>query len=265
MTGFHRHRQRVEDIVGHRSAVAARAARVPAGRDVECDRQAGLFDGGPELVELGQVVVASVLAGRAPDGLGGEGEAAEAAIGGAVDLGDGAGDVARRDAGQRRGAVVGRPEDLPGPVVPGAAHGVAEDRVGRGPHREALVGEDDLAVDAVEVHVTAALGGVGVAVLVAHEVFAGQLEVADLGRAVSFCHLPAHAVVIDFDARQAVAVGRVDALLPEVDRFVDVAVGRDHEVLGGVVGARGARPTGGARCFGAVRGNLVVDDRSSGS
>ena len=38
---------------------------------------------------------------------------------------------------------------LPGPVVPRSAHGVGEERVGCGPHRKALVREDDLSVNAV--------------------------------------------------------------------------------------------------------------------
>ena len=255
---LHGHRQRVEDVVGHRAAVAPRAARVAPGRDMERDRQPGLLDRRPELVELGQIVVARVLAGRSPDRLGGEGEAAEAALGRAVDLGHRAGNVAGGDAGQRRGAVVGRAERVPGPVVPGAAHRVAEHRVGRGPHREPLVGEDDLAVHPVQIHVAHPLGGVRVAVLVAHQILAGQLQVADFGRAVALGDLPAHAVLVHLDARQAVAVFGVDALLPEVDRLVHVAVGGDHEVFVGVAGPRGARPAGRAGRLGAVRGDFVV-------
>ena len=96
---LHRHGERVEDVVGDCAAVASRAARVASGGDVERDRQAGFFDSGPERVELGQVVVAGVLAGRSPDRLGREGEAAEAALGGALDFGDRAGNVAGGDAG----------------------------------------------------------------------------------------------------------------------------------------------------------------------
>src|SRR3546814_19020215 len=38
---------------------------------------------------------------------------------------------------------------LPGPVVPDPALGVGEDGIRRGPHRQALVGKNDLDVDAV--------------------------------------------------------------------------------------------------------------------
>ena len=101
--------------------------------------------------------------------------------------------------------------------------------------------------------------------LVADEVFAGELEVADLGRAVTLGHLPADAVLVDLDAGQAVAELLVDAALPEVDRLVHVAVGGDHEVLVGVAGSGGAGPALDAGGQGAVFGDVVAHRVGGGS
>jgi hypothetical protein len=240
----------VRDVVDHRAAVPARRARVASGRDVEGDRPLRGLHAGPQPVELGQVVVPRLGVVRAPVRLARQGEAAEALRRGALDLGDRAVQIAGRDGGERRHHGVVRAEGLPGPLVVDAAHGVREHGVGGGPHRQTLVGEDHLRVDAVGVQVAQPLFGFGPR-LRTHQVLALEPGLAQLLRPEALHHAPAHAAGVDLDARQAVAVLRVDALAPQPRGLVRVGVGRDHEVLVRVARARGPRPADTARCRGA--------------
>ena len=243
---LHRRRQRVRDVVDDGAAVAARGARVAAGGDVEGDGQPRVLDGGPQRVEQRQVVVRMVDVVRAPDRLAGQGQRAEAHLGHALHLGDGALEIGGGDGGHRREPVVVGAEGLPRPLVPDAALRLGEDRVGRGPHGEALVGEDHLGVDAVARVIAQPVPRIGAGQL-AQPVLALHVVHAQPVRAMPLGHAPLDAVRVGGHARQAVAVLRVDALGPEVRGLVGVAVGGDDEVLVGIVRPRGAAPAGMAR------------------
>src|SRR5262249_36488490 len=131
-----------------------------------------------------------------------------------------------------------------------------EDRVGRGPHGEALVREDDLRVDAVAVLVEQALLWIG-AGLLAQLILAFEAVEADAIGPVPFGHAPLDAILVRDHTGQAIAVLRIHALRPQVRRLVGVAVGRHHEVLVGIARARGARPPDVARGLDAPEVGLV--------
>jgi hypothetical protein len=97
----------------------------------------------------------------APDRLARQGQQAEAQLRGALHLGDRAFEIAGGDGRGRRHAVAVSAERLVGPVVEDAALGHREDRIGRGPHGQALVGKDHLDVDAVLGHVAKAFARIG--------------------------------------------------------------------------------------------------------
>jgi len=96
-------------------------------------------------------------------------------------------------------------ELLPRPVVPHAALRHGELRIGRRPHGEALVGEDQLDVDAVEVMVGEAADRIG-AGLVARLILALEGRQAQPVGTMAFAHAPLHAVLVGDHARQALAV-----------------------------------------------------------
>ena len=144
-------RQRVRNVVHDRAAVAARGARIAAGRDMEGDRQVGVGDRRPQRIEMRQVVVHVVAVMRAPHRLARQGQALEAEPGQPMHLGDRAFEVCGRERAGRDHAVLVGAELLPCPVVPHPALRHGELRVGRRPHGEALVGEDQLDIDAVEI------------------------------------------------------------------------------------------------------------------
>ena len=80
-------------------------------------------------------------------------------------------------------------------------------------------------------------------------VFAFEAAVEQARSGPSFRDCPLDAVFIDFDPRQAIAKLAIDALDPQIRRLVAVTVRRDHQVLVGVVGPRGAFPSGMAGSF----------------
>ncbi len=122
--------------------------------------EVGVLDDGPEGIEHGQVVVRVLDVVGAPHRLAGQGEHAEAQGRHALDLGDRALEIGGGERRRRRHALDVGAEGLPRPVVPHPALGQREGRIGRGPHGEALVGEDHLGVDAVAVLVAQALARV---------------------------------------------------------------------------------------------------------
>ena len=195
-----------------------------------------------------QVVVHMVHIVPAPDGLAGEREGLVAELCAALDLGERAVEVARRDGGHGHHLLRPGAELLPGPVVPHPALRIGEHRVRRRPHGEALVREDDLGVDAVALIVADAPFGVG-AGLRAHPVLALEAHDPDAVRPVALAIAPLHAVLVGDDAGRALAVFLRQARGPQVRRLVGVAVGRDHVVFLRVAGARGARPAFVARRF----------------
>jgi hypothetical protein len=182
---------------------------------------------------------------RAPHRFARQRKTLEAELCSALHLGDGAVDVASGDAGHRREPVVVRPEHFPRPLVVRAAHRLAELRIRRGPHGEALVREQHFAIDAVGGEVLQAffrcLSG-----LIAQPVFALERDVADADRPEPFGLLEFLAFRIDADSRQTVMQVFWHPLHPEVVRLLHVAVGRDDEEFVRIVGPRGALPAGDA-------------------
>ena len=79
---------------------------------------------------------------------------------------------------------------------------------------------------------------------------------------MTFCHLPADAVLVDFDPRQSVAVLLLDAAFPQIDRLVHVTVGGDHEVFRRVIWTGRADPALDAGRLGPVGGNLIVNGQA---
>ncbi len=208
-----------------------------------------------------QVVVHVVAVMAAPDRLAGQGQALEAQFGQPLHFGDRAFEIAGGDGAGRDHAVLVLAELLPGPVVPHPALRHGELRVGRGPHGEPLVGEDQLDIDAVAVVVGQASQRLG-AGLVARHVLAFQRGEAQAVGAVAFAIAPLHAVLVGDHARQALVVLLVHALEPEIGRLVGVAVGRDHEVLLRRVGPGAARPVGARRLETPAVGFVDDDLRS---
>ena len=148
--GLHSGRKRMHGVVDDGPALAAGGARVAACRDMEGDRQAHLVDAVPQGLHLAQVVVEVVDVWRSEDRLGGQAQALESQRCAPLDLGDRLVQRGRRNAGHRRQPVVVVGEFLPGPLVVGPAHRVAEVGIGRCPHGEALVREEDFGVATVQ-------------------------------------------------------------------------------------------------------------------
>ena len=234
------------DIVDHRPAIAPRGARIAAGRNVEGEGQVGFLDQRPHRVEVRQVVVDVVDVMAAPDRFAGEAEHPVADPGAALDFGHGTVKVAGGDRCDGHHRVPVGAELLPGPIVPHAALGVGEHRVGRRPHGEALVRKDDLDVDPVALVVLQPLGRIG-AGLRTNPILALEAHHPDAVRAVAFAVAPLHALLVGDDARRALAILLGQARRPQVRRLVRVAVGRDHEVFAGILNARRALPALGAR------------------
>ena len=131
-----------------------------------------------------------------------------------------------------------------------------EDRIGGGPHGQALVGEDHLGVDAVAfvVGLPPFDGGAGAVALL---VLTDHGRNADLGGAITFHHVPHITLGICFYVGDAVAVFRLDPLGPQIRRLVGVRVGRDHQIFVRVIHPRGARPALRSRGFKAPIVGLV--------
>src|SRR5215510_1965646 len=129
----------------------------------------------------------------APHWLARQRQRAEAHLGRTLHFLDRALEVCRRNGGHGREAIVVGAELLPRPLVEYAALRLREDRVGRGPHGEALVREDDLRVDAVAVLVEQALLRVGPRLL-AQLILALEAVEADAIRPVPFGHGPLDAI-----------------------------------------------------------------------
>ena len=238
---FHGRSERVHRVVDDGPAVTARRTWITSSRNVEGDRQVGLLDGLPEWIELRKIVVRMPGVVPAPHGLAWKREPAEAQLRDAPNLHDGPLEIAGRHRRHRREPVVVRAEGFPGPVVPDPAHGVREDRVGGRPHREALVREDDLRIDAVARIVAQPLLW-GPAGSISLEVFPFVDHVLKPHRAESFGELEERAVAARVDSRKPIPVLDVDPLRPQARGLVRVAVGRDHQELAGVPRAGAARP-----------------------
>ena len=176
---------------------------------------------------------------RAEDRLARQGQPAKAEFGGALHFRNRAFQVASGEAGHGRHPVVVGAEGLPSPVVPAAAASHGEFGVWGGPHRQALVREDDFGLHAVGFHVPQALfrGGAGG---VAPPVFAlqGSLE-ADACRAIALGDLPTLALLVNLHPRQPMGQLRIDAFGEKVVGLVGVAIRRHHEEF-----VRRARPGG---------------------
>src|SRR5262252_3679565 len=182
----------------------------------------------------------------APHGLARQRQRAEAHLGRTLHFLDGTLEVCRGNGDHGGEAIVVGAELLPHPLVEHAALRLREDRVGRGPHGEPLVREDDLRVDAVAVLVEEALLRIG-ARLLAQLILALEIVEADAIGPVPFGDAPLDAVLVGDDARKTVAILRVHALRPQVGRLVGVAIRGHHEVLVRITRARGAGPADVAR------------------
>ena len=235
---------------------------------MERDGQLDLVDAVPQRLHLAQVVVEVVHVGRPEHRLGRQAQALESERCAALDLRDGLVERPGRDAGHRGQPVVVVGELLPGPLVVGPAHGVAEVGIGRGPDAQAFVREQDLGVAAVQRQVSqpglGAAPGLVAQLLVAFEGLRpvelgrseplGLLEELLLGRAIALT-LSALALALavvalgalamnvhglgDGDGRQPVVVRRVDAVIQKRVRLLHMTVCRAHEEL--VVGIRPCR------------------------
>ncbi len=224
----------------------------PLPRDARGSRPIGVLDRRPQRVEHRQVVVRMVDVVGAPHRLAGEGQRAKAELGHALDFDDGTLEIGGGDGRRRRHAMVVAREDLPRPFVVDAALGHGEGAVGRGPHRQPLVGEDHLGVDAVAIHVAQPLLGLGAGQL-PQAVLALELIGAQAVRAMALGDPPLHSVGVDDDARYPLAILGVDPGGPQIGRLVGVSVGGDDEILPGIADPRAARPAG-------VAGSLRAPD-----
>src|SRR5262249_15760821 len=207
-----------------------RGARVAAGGYMEGYREVAILDHGPHRIEYRKIVVRVPRVMRAEDRLARQSESAIAHRGDALDLGDRALEVAGCDRGHGHQPIAVFSVGFPDPVVVDAALGLREQRVGRRPHRESLVWEDDLDVHPVAIVIAKALLR-GCAGFVAHQLLALKIAVQQARARPSLGDLPLHPVLIDFGPRKAVAVFLVDPLDPEIGGFVCVAIRRHPELL----------------------------------
>lgn len=105
-----------------------------------------------------------------------------------------------------------RPELSPCPVVVDAALRLREHGVGRCPHGKALIGEDHLSIDPVEIIVPQPVERVG-ASLGADLVLAFQCrEIDPVGLLIALALAPLHAVLVDPDPGKAIPIFRIDPL-----------------------------------------------------
>ena len=195
----------------------------------------------------------------APDRLAWQRQDAKAQLGHALHLGEGALEVARGQRRRRRHPLHVGPEGLPRPVVPHAALGLGEDRIGGGPHREALVGKDHLGVDAVAILIAQAIARIGARLLPRHVLTLEIAQAQPVGP-MPLGDAPLHALVVGDHARHAVLVLLVDPVRPEARRLIGVAIRGDDEVLVGRAGPGRACPPSSARAFEAPAIRLVDDD-----
>src|SRR3984885_13014366 len=114
--------------------------------------------------------------------------------------------------------------------------------VGRRPHRKTFIGENYFRIDAVANLILQPLLGIG-AGLRPQMIFALQTVVEQARASPSLGDCPLDAIFVDFNSRQATAKLVIDPLIPEISRLVAVTVRRDHQVLVGVAGTRGAFPS----------------------
>ena len=197
----------------------------------------------------------------APYRLAGQGEALEAFFGESKNFCDRALEVASGDRAGRDHAVLVLAELFPRPVVPYPALRHGELRVGRRPHGEPLVGEDQLDIDAVAIVVGQPPERIGAGLVARHVLTLERGEAQAVG-AVALADAPLHAILVGDHARQALVVLLVHAVEPQRGRLVGMSVGRDHEVFPGCIGPGAARPVGAGR-FETPAIGFVDDDLRS--
>ena len=251
----------VAHVVDDRPAVAADRAWVAAGRHVEGEGEPRLLDEGPQRL-VDRVVVLDVAPHLGPvDRRVAEAQPDEVVLRGPGHLGHRTIQISGGNRSERSRAPVVPTAcaavEVVGPPVPGAAHRVGEDRIGRRPAEESLVREDELDVDPVGSLIgqplgDGASGGVAQDILGLHPrtpmtLFAGRFRSRrvrrlDHHRPVPLGDRPLRSVVAHLDVRDPREVLGFDVLGEVGARLVRVAVARHHEELVRVVGVSGSGP-----------------------
>ena len=189
-----------------------RRARIASGADVKRYRHPGFLDQRPHRVVDFLVVVGIARVLRIEHRLARQREAAESELRDALDFRERAFDIGGRERRHRRHPIVVRRVGFPRPVIPHAALRLRELRIRGGPHEEALVGKNDLGIDAVAAPIFQPLRD-DRAGLVAHEILALEDAVLQPRAPQPVADHPLDALRIDLDARQPRAILLVEALV----------------------------------------------------
>ncbi len=141
----------------------------------------------------------------------------------------------------RRHSIVVRTKHLPNPSVVHPALGLGELRIGRRPHRQALIRKDDLGVDAVIIHILETLFRVRPHFR-PQVIFAFKMLFPQSVGPVPLANTPLDPIFIHNHARHTLSILGLNALSPQVGRFVGVRVGRHHKILFRIGTPSGALP-----------------------
>ncbi len=157
-------------------------------------------------------------------------------------------DVRGHDRRRRRHEIVILAVHLPREIVPNLALRHPERGIAGGEHHEALVGKDDLGIDAVADLILNPCDGIGARVAAQTILAVLTRHVRDHPRtharfAQALGDEPLFALGVDLDMGQAVAILRVEPLAPQAARFVGVTIRGDHQVPVGIAGPRRASPS----------------------